>query len=515
MSVSRDTSSSSLLPRLEAGWRAEHPDAPRDLLAVLRTGLTANVVEQNAGKDLLRFTIELSNVRMHGAHSLPGVVLGGAGPWPETLLRDFWSAVKEPGRHGLVIASSEAAIACASDGPRSRCAIISSSDLRNLIASPRPIDALKTLLRAQIPLLRLVPFNTMLPAQEGMFFGRRSELNLLHYEEESSFAIAGPSKIGKSSLMQQYRRELRRNGDSRTHRLHEIDFLDYRGADDDALARFIAMRIHNCSRSDHMTLNDFPQFFYAQRAAAGGPLELLFDEVDEVCSTEAFTVLADAVRHKLVRMILGGKGQLLRTMNNPKHILAGRLNLIRPAPLEKEAARALLLEPLRDLGIEIAESDALTEQVFSLTARLPHLIQSCGKKLVEYAVEKQLSAITPAHLDEVRQDFLSMVYSTAALKDLQDDYARLIALLLLQVEPREINVSIVLDLAKREGVEIAPMQAKDILDDLVICNILLWDRERYVLASPGLAAYMRRMGILRPELERVREALHRRDHATI
>ena len=45
MSASRDTSPSGLLPRLEAGWRAEHPDAPRELLAVLRAGLAANIVE--------------------------------------------------------------------------------------------------------------------------------------------------------------------------------------------------------------------------------------------------------------------------------------------------------------------------------------------------------------------------------------------------------------------------------------------------------------------------------------
>lgn len=503
MALGQPASIGDLLRRVAEGRWGPHADCARELLAKLQAGLQARGSEVDTGDDAMRFNWDLPNVRLHGCSNIAGLIVGGNGSEADAALRGLATKASAPGRLLLVLAPSDSAAETARQVmPPDRCLVLAGKDLRQILIEPEPLETFKRRLRAQIPFLWLVPYNTTLPALPGMFFGRRLELEKLLQQDQTSFAIVGPSKIGKTSLLKQYRRELVVKKDSRVHRFHEIDFYDYRGASEDVLARFIAMRIASSSRSDRMTLADLPQFLHLQSSLAGAPLELVLDEVDEVCLSDTFDVLAEAARKNHCRIIVSGKGNLLRLLRSPDRILAGRLVAIRPEPLTLDEARALLLEPFRDLDLQFAERGGMVEQILALTSRLPYLIQSFARRLIEAAYQEDAKAITVRHLEKVRGDFMSMVYSIGPLDDLTNPAVRAGALLILRCDPRDVSVPLVQDLFRREGVTLRNPRVKEICEELVICNILIWEQDHFQLANPAMAAHARRMGLLEAGLQR-------------
>ncbi len=509
MIIGQPASMGDLLRRVAEGRWGPHPDSARELLAKLQAGLRARGGESDTDDNALRFHWDLPDVRLHGCSNIAGLVVGGNGSEADAALRGFSSRASAPGRLVLVLAPSDSVAETARQVmPPDRCLVLRSKDLLQLLTESEPLETFKRRLRAQIPFLWLVPYNTSLPAQPGMFFGRRLELEKLCHQDQTSFAIVGPSKIGKTSLLKQYRRELVLKKDARVHRFHEVDFYDYRGASEDALARFIAMQIAPSSRSNRMTLADLPQFLYMQSNLAGAPLELVLDEVDEVCLSDTFDVLAEAARKNHCRLVVSGKGNLLRLLRSPDRILAGRLVAIRPEPLTHEEARALLLEPFRDLDLQFAAQGGMVEQILSLTSRLPYLIQSFARRLIEAAYQEGAQAVAIRHLEKVRGDFMSMVYSIAPLDDLTNSAVRVGALLILRCDAREVSVPLVQDLFRREGVAFSIPRIKEICEELVICSILIWEKDHFRLANPAMAANAKRMGLLETDLQRSLAEVH-------
>ena len=143
----RNTHSDALLRRLAEGWRTERPDAPRELLAELRTRLNAEVKEREAGDNLLRFTLELAGVRLSGARGIVGLVLGGHA-WSEPSGATFGGA-NETGRHGLILVANDEALVCIREAPRFRCVVLTADKFLDLLEEPEPVELLTTEMRAQ------------------------------------------------------------------------------------------------------------------------------------------------------------------------------------------------------------------------------------------------------------------------------------------------------------------------------------------------------------------------------
>jgi hypothetical protein len=241
-------------------------------------------------------------------------------------------------------AIKEVAQRCA---PADRCVFLGDGEIERLLTHAQPLELLKEHLRRQIPLRRLLPYDIIHPVAPNMFFGRREILDRFHQEETTSFAIAGPGRIGKSSMLKQYRHELRWNTrDDRRQRLFLIDCYPYGGLDHDALARRIALDISADSEANRVKATTLLRFLKRHSREGEQPLELLFDEVDGICRSETTEELAEAVRNGYCRVILCGKSCLYALMRQRESQFAKRLELIRPEPLDPESAEQLLFEPL-------------------------------------------------------------------------------------------------------------------------------------------------------------------------
>jgi hypothetical protein len=484
-----------LCRRLTQGWKAENAEIPRELLGRLSARWQANVeLQESAGPSAYRAALELNRLRLLGALDFGCLVLG-PGANVEREVATFWQQQGGIGRLAIILAATPAIREAAQQAtPSVPCLFLADGEIEALLSEPGPLEVLKRHLRKHIPIRRLVPYDFMHPAAPNMFFGRRDLLERLRSEATTSFAIAGPGRIGKSSLLRQYRYELRRDlGDDRRHRLVRIDCYPYGNLSADTLARRIALDISADSEANRVNSATLLRFLKHRSWGGEKPIELLFDEVDSVCLNPAFAQLGEAVHNNYCRVILCGKGNLHRMVRKKETRFAQRLELIQPEPLDEESAKRLLVEPLSDLGFTLQDKPWLCEGVLQLTQRRPHLIQACAKRLVELALGNQNDTITPDHLRQLQEEFTAMSYATLPLEDLEDDLTRCVSLLWLRAGGGEATVSSLQKLAEQSGISLPASKALDICYELWICNVLSCERGVFAPASPQLVQFVRKM----------------------
>jgi hypothetical protein len=498
-----------LIEALAKGWLAKYDAQANEFVHRWSDKLQTSAEVKSRANSSLRFTCDLSSIRLHGMTEVQCMLLGGEDASTVQAAREFKQRIGDSGGLPFVLAASQYAWERARENlPPGAYLLISPTELEELLKEQKPVAHLKELLRKQIPLRRLVPYNHLLSVEGGMFFGRRSESDKLYYENDVSFAIAGPGRIGKTSLVKQYLRRLIRLRDPQKPRTFLIDCYNC-PKDPNIVARFLAMKMDASRRSYDVTANKLLDFLQYQRFQHGGPLNLLLDEVDNVCQSEAFSVLGEAAKLGHCRLILIGKGELLNAMLHNETQLKQRLQLLRLSPLDETDARSLLLEPLTDLGFRIEDPDKLVERIFRLTGRLPHLMQFFAKRLTEVAIDEERSEISAAQVEMLKWDFETAHFFLSPLEDkyLEDPEVRLIAFLLLKERPVDITPANVRSLARCWNLVFDEVHALKLCNELVIHNVLIWNRGAFQIANEALVDYARHFGILNGAIESAHRAL--------
>ena len=248
----KDIHRTSLVERLADGWTATHAGLVQELVQRWAAPLCheADIVE--IGENTAEFVIGLSDIRLRTMHQVPCLLVGGDSDLSQPL-HEFWRKFNSTHHLPFVLTLSDTALMAARKILHSgRCVILSSEQLKRMLQVELPLIELKQILIKQIPRRALIPFNLLVPAEGGMFFGRENELSRLRDEDFTSFAIAGPGRVGKTSLALRYKYEMLRRHHPRASRTFYISLY---GADHlpDRTARFIAMNIQPSRRSDRLT----------------------------------------------------------------------------------------------------------------------------------------------------------------------------------------------------------------------------------------------------------------------
>src|SRR6185295_17598165 len=332
-----------LFGRLAGGWVESHPTAAQELLQAWREAFRTEAEVREIGNGCMYFTTDIAEIFLRGMDDIHCLALSKPEDEARRAVQEFRRRIGAPGRLLVVLACREETYwAVRGLIGQSLFLALSPAEILSILATS-PVQTLKSFVRWKIPLRSLIPYNYLRPALGNLFFGRHAELHRLIQEEQVSWAIAGPGRIGKTSLIKEYHRRLIRSRDPRAQRLVDIDFHPCSNATSDGVARYFAMHTDSSSRSHRMTADGLIDFLRRQRAMCGGPLELLLDEVDEVCHGLAFDRIGEAAKLGLCRLILCGRAELLDMMLSRTAPLAGRLDLLRPTPLEEAEARDLIL----------------------------------------------------------------------------------------------------------------------------------------------------------------------------
>jgi hypothetical protein len=498
----RQLHSSILLARLANGWtERRRAGLTKEFLRRWEGRLNTTIETLRVTANTVLFAQDLRNIHLRGMHEVPSVLLGGnsLSQSQVELLRNITS----PGKIPFILTLSKECHRQVMDIlPAGGYLLLSPDETLDVMSARQDIEGglvLKRLLLQQIPKARLNPYDLLKPAEGAMFFGRENEFARLVNEEETSLAISGPGRIGKTSLLQRYKRELVRRKDLRLRYCHLISFYDCKDTSADGISQFIAMQLTPSSRSFRMTTHGLLSFLkYESRDR---PLDLLLDEVDTVCDSEAFKMLGAAARAGYCRLVLSGRGVLLRSMLRLNNPLESRIDLIQLGPLDHLPARELVLRPFSDMNIKFKEPEAIADQVLRFTGCLPYQLQFFCLKLMELAIEKRTDTISSDQIEAVKQDFVVAQYFLNPIVTIEDPETRLIGLLMLSLGKRRFSIPDAQMIGDRAGLHLDFVRVLDICNDLVINNVFSWSAGCYEVATDALFYYARQMNYLERAIE--------------
>ena len=504
------TAVEAILNRLPAGWDAPS-SLPDDFLHVWKERL-GRVEKTTSGANWVEFIADLGEIHLRGTGDCYCLLVSGSAASLSASVKQFINRVAAPGRLVFVLAGSSTALAAASHclSDTVTFVIVDPLQLKEALNSPQWKKVLGSCIRRYVPIRGLIAFDVALSAEGGMFYGRGDELARLRDEVKVNFAIAGPGKIGKTSLVKQYMRGLVKQ--RRSFGTYYVDFYECTDRSPHSWPRFLAMKVDGSSKSDKVTREDLPNFIRRLRSKIGQTPHLILDEMDDIVAQNENTkqLLASIEKQELCRFIFCGRGELYNAARNSQTGLGGRFRLMRLEPLDDQSARRLLLEPLDDLGLTFHERDKIADHVLRRTGRRPQLIQFYGQNLAEAAIRSGTNCITWRHIEDLDNDFETAVYFTSPLEDLMSPSAKFIAYAAMQDNSSQMPLSALHSLAKKLGVEFSIEDLKRLCDELVIMNILTWTMEGYQLANEAIRYYVNRYGYLETALSAAKDDVLRR-----
>ncbi len=489
-----------LLQLLAKGWQSDQAEATTEFATRWQACLNSTGKIDQPEANALRFNLHLTELRLHGAENVACLAISGSGENGKVIgdqVKSFWYKTNSTDRMVFLLALSDEAYEHAKAAlPQARCLRLRPEQILGVFNSCEPLSRLKQLILEQYSRHQLLPYNITMPVKENMFFGRQRELDKLFYESNTSFAIVGAGRLGKTSLALEFHRRLLRENDSRATRKFHIDFYDCIKQTSDEVARLLAKEIDPSRRSNEMTIHDLAFFLRFQAHKLNGPVELFLDEVDRVCYLQVFEILTMSARRGFCRLVMCGRGSLLKTLMTESSPLNKRVELIRLLPLDEESASRLVMEPFQDLGFEVINPEKLLQQIFHWTGRLPHLLQFYGTRLTNLALAKGENIIAPELVDKVRSAFETVQLFAEQLEKLSDATTRLMAEHLLTDGRRHFTIPGVQEIGRQRGINLSNAQALEICNDLVISNVLMWHEDAYCVANQSLVHYARKMRLL-------------------
>lgn len=329
-------------------------------------------------------------------------------------------------------------------------AIFGNRELIALLLSQSPREVFLDILASQIALAALTPFQYAGAVTDKMFYGRALEcqqiINSMRRDSKTMYAVSCGRRIGKTSLLQRVKTTLDRMDEEREREgkgAHfKTVFLDVDGVNRENLNKLYSDLLREldiyttgASRSDFM--DEVRK--YSQRSHL---LPVFFlDEVDDLLRAdqpggyEFLKALRALVNEERVKLVITGYRILYFEMQNAHSPLYNFFQLIELSALEKDAAYALVMEPLKPVfHIEAFDVSYILEK----TACYPNFIQFCCSHLVTEVASRANCGreITRADIDRVVScgnfyDYMIGVYN----QNLDDQSRLLLYLMALSYEP--------------------------------------------------------------------------------
>ena len=291
--------------------------------------------------------------------------------------------------------------------------VIGPAELNRIAQSKNPLKLITDSILNQSDLTKVSPFILSNATPERMFYGREEEAaTILSTVGTNSVALLGSRRIGKSSLLRRVRFELEEAnykpffGDCQTVKtwsdfaaLAETEWgvpspVDFRPPHLRGLVASLA------KNSDH-------------------PVVILLDEIDQLLEwdkthtedsvPEAFFRTCRSISQDgLAQFVFSGERTIAERIWDPH---SPHWNFCRPLELRqltKEAASALLLEPLRAMNIEVSDEKNFADEAWLVTSGHPQIVQYLGDRLVrqlESQVNRKELEIGPHAIRSVAESY--------------------------------------------------------------------------------------------------------------
>ncbi|NIA12597.1 MAG: hypothetical protein GWP08_00860 [Nitrospiraceae bacterium] len=281
---------------------------------------------------------------------------------------------------------------------------ICGADLERLFSAQVPSSVLFEVIRRQVNLQQVCPFNTTEEARGAMFKGRAHEVERLTSQLDTHFVVNGARRVGKTSLLKKATNVLRIHPEYRG-RVRCFTCLTW-GTHWDCFDRIAhevdpkrELRIEKGIRN--------VSYMFERRSARGSkPLLLFFDELDRVVDIDEandwpfFRVLAEAASARWIRVVFAGYRSMTRLAlgDSPFH---GSLEPLTLKSLTRGETFSLIAEPFQSIGIPIENEDVVCDRIWQATEGYPFLVQFYGEQLYQLASERSAAGLNLGDVEDI------------------------------------------------------------------------------------------------------------------
>lgn len=386
---------------------------------------------------------------------------------------------------------------------------IDENDIKKIIFSITPAQRFRKVILSKLSLQKISPYKTAGPTTTT-FYGRSDIINRISGSVNTSFAIVGARKIGKTSLLY----KIKENPPQNTTYIYmnlELVFSDAKSNKPflKSLESEIELVFNKKNAFGKLPfgkkLSKLPNIIRGL-AGDGEKIVFIFDEIDGLIACDRkqnfklMRLFRTMSQQNVCQFIFSGFRELHRQKREIENPMYNFYEEIRLAPLEKKSALTLITGPMKSIGIQYKNEED-REAVLDYTACHPNLLQFFCKQLVEI-VEKHENV---EERRTISREDIDNLYDTTYEKYIMDevymfnsdldDIDKLILILLAEEE--SYNKSFSPDETRnkltRHGIRISMNQVHQQLSNLVMRFILL-DKtsDRYSFALPFFPGILRK-----------------------
>jgi len=293
-------------------------------------------------------------------------------------------------------------------------------DFLRIIDARDPGKAFRQHVLSKVDLTVISPFITTGPTPDSMFFGREPELHAISKRADSaSYALIGGRRIGKTSILRRLARfSLPEAGFNAFYQ--DCSYTPTQAALVQAVVRNKAW-FPNAPSAQITSFADVIQSLPGDK-----PLVILLDEVDKLIPSDQpagyplFNTLRALANAGRCQFVFGGEYSLRSDMVDPKSPLYNFANEVLIGRLGFHAVWELIIQPMKELEIELIGEEAIAQRIWSFTSGHPNVVQRLCQRLITRLNRGQPFRLSIEDVEEVikdpdflRKDFLDTYWEQA------------------------------------------------------------------------------------------------------
>lgn len=359
--------------------------------------------------------------------------------------------------------------------------------IQRILYADEPSRELARSIRKQIGIGRASPYKSTGVVSPEMFYGRRSEMQLLLYRLDTNVAIFGCRRIGKTSLLMNAYHEL-----ARAHPRNRL-FVDCSNFGDEVAFR--EEIISKLNPRDLVRLNRTPLELALAHACTNlnARVLLFLDEFDHLVRFDRASgwQICNALKASQAhcRTVLAGFREVFSEARKHTSPLYNFFEVRELAVLEEDAATPLVTEPMRDLGIKFRPHHPIVARILHETGRHPSFLQFYCQRLVEMVEDEQELVITEEMLDAVQAQpqFVHYVLDTFEMNIVSAE--QLIAYTV--VDHPEFNLEDIMEELESRNIDIELPALEGYVRNLEMANIFTMVKNGYSFSYAALPSVLK------------------------
>ena len=279
--------------------------------------------------------------------------------------------------------------------------VLDRDSLVRIIAGSNSRQLIEVILEQGIDLSSLSPYVVRGPVPEKMFFGREREIKEVSQRVlTADYSIVGGRRIGKSSILQRVNGLL--NNDHRYWAcyLDCEEKFEYRDL-------FGAMEIEFKAALDDASPLSFRKLVARlNNQSPTRQVVFLLDEVDELLDYDAhsersgqlFKTFRALSQESACRFVFSGSRTLYQHLHNPKSPFFNFCEDIILKPLGERSIAEIVSKPMRQLGIQLPDEEALIDRIIELSSCHPSIAQWLCDRLIKTAPQRCITVESLEHI---------------------------------------------------------------------------------------------------------------------